>query len=173
MEFPRPGVESELLAYTTVTATPDPSCTCDLHHNSEQCWILNPLSKARDWTCVLMGIRFVSTEPRWELPWLPLKAEQVCDWSSLIRARKFSFLPSNMQHSFYSVDRPKHQVLGSSPYSVLGVQGPAVCCELQYVPGGGKPGTFPGVCQCPLGLVPGLSVILLSPWRTCEPCHSP
>ena len=28
--------------------------TCDLHHSSWQCQILNPLSKARDWTCVLM-----------------------------------------------------------------------------------------------------------------------
>ena len=25
-----------------------------LHHNSRQCWILNPLSNVRDWTCVLM-----------------------------------------------------------------------------------------------------------------------
>ena len=28
----------------------DPSCICDLHHSSQQCWILNPLSKARDQT---------------------------------------------------------------------------------------------------------------------------
>ena len=33
------------------TATPDLSCVCDLHHSSWQCWILNPLSKARDRTC--------------------------------------------------------------------------------------------------------------------------
>ena len=36
---------------------------CDLHHSSQQCWILNPLSEARDGTCVLMDIRFISTEP--------------------------------------------------------------------------------------------------------------
>ena len=28
----------------------DPSCICDLHHSSQQCWILNPLSEARDGT---------------------------------------------------------------------------------------------------------------------------
>ena len=41
-------------AYTTATATPDPSCVCHLHHSSWQCWILDPLSEARDPTCVLM-----------------------------------------------------------------------------------------------------------------------
>ena len=29
---------------------------------------LNPLNEARDWTCILMDIRFVSTEPQQELP---------------------------------------------------------------------------------------------------------
>ena len=38
MDVPRLGVESELqlLAYTTATATPDPSCVCDLHHTTSQ-----------------------------------------------------------------------------------------------------------------------------------------
>ena len=36
------------------TATWDPSPICNLHHSSRQCWILNPLGKARDWTCNLM-----------------------------------------------------------------------------------------------------------------------
>ena len=51
MEIPRLRVKSELqlLAYTTVTATPDPShIFCHLHHSSHQRWILNPQSKARD-----------------------------------------------------------------------------------------------------------------------------
>ena len=45
-----PGVELELqlLAYTTATATPDPSLVLDLHHSSQQRQILTPLSKARD-----------------------------------------------------------------------------------------------------------------------------
>ena len=50
VEVPRLGIESELQlpTYTTATATQDPSCVCDLHHSSQQHWILNPLSKARD-----------------------------------------------------------------------------------------------------------------------------
>ena len=50
MEVPRLGVESELQlpAYTTATATWDPSHVCDLHHSSLQHQILNPLSEARD-----------------------------------------------------------------------------------------------------------------------------
>ena len=56
MEVPRLGVESELqlLAYATATATWDPRHICDLHHSSWQCQILNPLSEARDWTCILV-----------------------------------------------------------------------------------------------------------------------
>ena len=48
--------ELQLLAYTraTTTTTGDLSCVYCLHHNSWQCWILIPLSKARDQTCVLM-----------------------------------------------------------------------------------------------------------------------
>ena len=56
MDVPRPGVESELqlLAYTTAAAMQDLSLIWDLHHSSQQCQILNPLSEARDRTCVLM-----------------------------------------------------------------------------------------------------------------------
>jgi len=54
MEVPRLGVESELPSYTTATAMRNPSCVFDLHHSSWQCWILNPLSKARDQTHILM-----------------------------------------------------------------------------------------------------------------------
>ena len=54
--FPRLGVELELQpqAYTTATATPDPSRICNLHHSSWQHQILNPLSKARNRTRSLM-----------------------------------------------------------------------------------------------------------------------
>ena len=43
-EVPRLGFKSELqqLAYTTATTMPDPSSICDLHHSSQQQWILNP-----------------------------------------------------------------------------------------------------------------------------------
>ena len=56
MEVPRLGVESELQlpAYTTATATQDPSCIFDLPHSSRQRQVLNPVSKVRDQTCSLM-----------------------------------------------------------------------------------------------------------------------
>ena len=56
MDVPRLAVELELLllAYTTATATRDLSCICSLHHSSLQRQILNPLSEARDGTCLLM-----------------------------------------------------------------------------------------------------------------------
>ena len=55
MEVPKLGVKSELQlpAYATATAMQDPSRVCDLHHSSQQYWILNPLSEARDQICVL------------------------------------------------------------------------------------------------------------------------
>ena len=54
MEVPRLGVESELQlpAYTTATATPDPSRSCSQCCSLQQCWILNPLSDARDCTSI-------------------------------------------------------------------------------------------------------------------------
>ena len=56
MEVPRLGVQSELqpLAYVTAAAMRDPRYICDLHYSSWQRRILNPLSEARDHTCVLM-----------------------------------------------------------------------------------------------------------------------
>ena len=71
MGVPRLGVKSKLQlpAYTTATATWDLSHVCDLHHSSQQCPILNPLSEARNRTrnllvpsripfrCATMGTR--------------------------------------------------------------------------------------------------------------------
>ena len=56
MEVPRLWIQSKLrpLAYTTATAVWDLSHICDLPHSSQQRQILNPLSKARDQTHVLM-----------------------------------------------------------------------------------------------------------------------
>ena len=50
------GVELELQppAYATATATADLSHIFSLYHSSWQLQILNPLSKARDQTCILM-----------------------------------------------------------------------------------------------------------------------
>jgi len=62
MEVPRLGVQSELQprTYARATATPDASPDCDLHRSSWQCQILNPLSKARDQTCVLVDTSWVA-----------------------------------------------------------------------------------------------------------------
>ena len=56
MEVSRLEIKSErqLPAYATVTATLDPSRLGDLHHSSRQPRIVNPLSKARGRTCILM-----------------------------------------------------------------------------------------------------------------------
>ena len=50
MEVPRLGVQSELQlpAYARATAMQDPSRGCNLHHSSQQRWISNPLSEARE-----------------------------------------------------------------------------------------------------------------------------
>ena len=54
-------------AYTTTTATPDPSLICDVHRR-----ILNPLSEARVQTHVLMDTSgFDAAEPKQELPITP------------------------------------------------------------------------------------------------------
>ena len=65
MEVPRLGVESKLQlpAYTTATATSDPSPVCDLYRSSWQHCILNPLSEAMN--CILTDTsRFVSAETK-------------------------------------------------------------------------------------------------------------
>ena len=61
MEVSRLGFKSELQlpAYTTATATRDPSRVCDLHHSTWQGQILNTLSEARDQTHNLMDTSWV------------------------------------------------------------------------------------------------------------------
>ena len=56
MEVPRLGVQSELQlpTYARATAMPYLSHIFDVHHSSQQRWILNLLSKARGWTHNLM-----------------------------------------------------------------------------------------------------------------------
>jgi len=61
MEVPRLAVKSELQlsAYTTATTTQASSHISDLHHSSQQHQILDPLSKARNQTRILMGTSWV------------------------------------------------------------------------------------------------------------------
>ena len=51
--FPGHGSNWSSSHYATATATPDLSHICNLHYSSRQHQILNPLSKARDRTCIL------------------------------------------------------------------------------------------------------------------------
>ena len=50
----RGQIRAVAAAYTTATATLGPRRVFNLHHNSQQHQILNPLSEARDQTHVLM-----------------------------------------------------------------------------------------------------------------------
>ena len=61
-EVPKLGVESvlQLPAYVTPTATPDPSPTCEYGCSLWPDQILNPVSKARDRTHILVGTRLGS-----------------------------------------------------------------------------------------------------------------
>ena len=59
MEVCRLGVKLGLHLPAYATATPDLSHICDLHHSSQQGQILNPLSGARDQTCLLMDTGWV------------------------------------------------------------------------------------------------------------------
>ena len=65
----RLGLKLELHLPAFTTAMPDLSHIFNLHYSSQPCWIRNPLSEARHWTCVLMDrVNFVSAEPQGELP---------------------------------------------------------------------------------------------------------
>ena len=78
VEVPRLRVESELqlLAYPTATATADSSHVCNLRYSSQQCQILNPLSKAGvEPATTWFLVRFVSAAPQGELVSSALRLE--------------------------------------------------------------------------------------------------
>ena len=85
MEVPRVGVklELQLQAYATAIATPDPSHICALHCGLWQCLVLNPLSEAKDGTCILTDIVSGSAEPQQELPYGPLDKQEPAAWAGV------------------------------------------------------------------------------------------
>ena len=81
MEVPRLGVDSELqlLLYVIAAAIWDLSNVSNVHHSSQQRWILNPLRKARtkpvsSW----MLIGFITAEPQWEPQDLAILLTHIC-----------------------------------------------------------------------------------------------
>ena len=101
MEVPWLGVElKQLLAYATAIAALDPSRVCDLHHSSPQCWIPNPLSKARDGTQVLMDIvRFINHWATMGTPWknfIQWQAHDECYLFLFEVSFYFSFIYTNV-----------------------------------------------------------------------------
>ena len=61
--------EPQLPAYTTATAMRDLSQVCNLQPTPQlTAMILNLLSEAMDWTCILMDTsQLLNAEPQWEL----------------------------------------------------------------------------------------------------------
>ena len=101
VEVPRLRVKSELqlLVYTTATATWDPSHTCDLHYSSWQRWILTPLSKAKDQTCILMDISQIcfcwatrATADFWSFSSLSLEPLSIVTFLSCVYFRLYLFI---------------------------------------------------------------------------------
>ena len=61
MEVPGLRVKTELQLWVTATATatPDPCCVCNLHHSSGNTRSCNPLSQARDQTCIPVNTSWI------------------------------------------------------------------------------------------------------------------
>ena len=56
----RDQIGAAAAGYTTMRETQDVSRIFDLHHSSQQHWILSPLSKAKDRTRILMDTSWVN-----------------------------------------------------------------------------------------------------------------
>ena len=114
MEVPRLGLELELhLPVYAIAIVPwDPSHICNLCHSSQQHWTLNPLSEARDQTCMdnsqvcycwaMTGTPISSNSKSWNIcltsrlwftnwKWHPLKEYQNASSLSLYNSIKCWF----------------------------------------------------------------------------------
>ena len=127
----RVGVESELWLLTSATAkaTRDPSHICNLYHSSWQRQILNPLSEARDRTCILIGASWIHFlwatmgTPLFTLdmiPSLPSKSCRIADsrrwWGGAVGTVRRTCHVRN-----HRVDRCAHLGLCSGTYKFIPV----------------------------------------------------
>ena len=121
-----------LPTYARATAMPDQSHVCDLHHSSQQHWILNPLSKARDQTQDLMDTRWVhyhratTGTPFWWVFWWPnppCLIRHLCffKWnsSSLPTAFIHQLVPLIHPHLFPIIYSYRFSTLSKGPASFL------------------------------------------------------
>ena len=64
----RGRIRATVAPYAKATAMQDPSLVCDLYHSSSQRQVPDPLSKARDQTCILMDTGWIVSTAQQELP---------------------------------------------------------------------------------------------------------
>ena len=90
----RAQVELKPPAYATATAMWDLSCIRNPHHSSLQCWILNPLNEAKDWTRILMDARQIRFP--WSMTGTPvfLSSLILCIW--YVGEGEFFLCPSRL-----------------------------------------------------------------------------
>ena len=110
------GATAAGLYHSHSNATRDPSQICHLHYSSWKCQILNPLSKDRDPTGVLMDASWVR---------LPLSHAR---WELLVNLH-FSSEPikAAVMISFKCVSRPSPRPPSSVPYPSQGIPRLILC----------------------------------------------
>ena len=148
-EVPRLGVESELQppAYTTATATRDPSRVCGLHHSSWQHRILNPLSRGQgshgreSGSFPLSRDEHSKQEERREPVWRLRKCMSQCPW-----VRVISFLQDQRRRAC-NCSSEEIGALFTLLVSFL-LKGTTICC----------PGKFSQKLFCSAIAVPGNTV---------------
>ena len=126
MDIPRLGVKSELelWAYAAVTATSNPSHVCNLYHSSWICWILNPLSEAKDQIHLLMD----TSQIRFPCATVGTPGTLISNLI-LIKARVISYM---LQH-FKNCEYCSHISWGNSMWNRIWVLVHSVTCDIESI----------------------------------------